>query len=304
MIENSTNSGKKLLFLLEEHHEAFFAWHYAKNLNLISEVNSLLHFDFHPDMTLPYLRTSIYNLNNSLPDINNFTYSEIGIGNFIYPAIAQRLINRMYWFFPESLRFQKMKNDLYVSTYNSEGKIFLSSIYPPNPMQDRQSLDKIHFEMFFSLLDDEFKDDQNLILDIDLDYFSCELYNKKTNDKIEISANEYFNFINDKYHFLRITGNYRAAEIDNKYYLFPNTTMGFQVDTGEIVSETEIIKRIDRLCNFLVNQNINPSIIDISRSEISGFTPKSQCNFIMENLIKELKDIYPIDIVNINDITD
>ena len=155
------------LFFIEEHNEAFYIWHYAISHSLISSSNNiLLHVDTHSDLSSPVLTTPINDLSNHLPDIHKFTYDELGIGSFIYPAIYQGIFNQIFWmgYFDNSLAPMKIQ---ILSTYNNEGKIFLLNQSFPN---DSKS---ISFSRQDFTINDSLSIKQPVVLDIDLDYFSC-----------------------------------------------------------------------------------------------------------------------------------
>jgi hypothetical protein len=68
------------------------------------------------------------------------------------------------------------------------------------------------------------------------------------------------------------------------------------------VSEQEIIRRIDIFLEFLIKNNLEPQLIDICRSRLSGFTPNDQWEFIEQKLIEKLSTIYELEINHITDI--
>ena len=75
-------------FKIEEHHEAFLVWHDAiKRKFLPKKGNTLLHVDQHSDLAKPVLRTSINELKLEKEALLSFTYDELGIGNYIFPAV-------------------------------------------------------------------------------------------------------------------------------------------------------------------------------------------------------------------------
>jgi hypothetical protein len=57
MLKSKNNVKTVPLYILEEHHEAFLIWNYARQKGIIPEINnSLFHFDSHSDMGIPFLR--------------------------------------------------------------------------------------------------------------------------------------------------------------------------------------------------------------------------------------------------------
>jgi hypothetical protein len=85
------------LVVVEEHHEAFYVWHYAAQEGWLGrDGNTLLHVDEHADMFLPRLRRPLTSI-SSLTDLAEFTYNELNIGNFIWPAIYLGFFSRVLW---------------------------------------------------------------------------------------------------------------------------------------------------------------------------------------------------------------
>ena len=188
------------LFVFEEHNEAFFIWHYAVMKKMMPKFgNTLLHVDEHSDMGIPRLNQSINSLNGSLQDIYKFTYSELTIENFIVPAIYQGLFNKLYWI-RQSTEFP-IPNSMYVYTYDKEGKLLtarnakdLGTAALFNP--------KYKSAKFKCMtVDDEFAENQSVILDIDLDYFSCNHQYHNFRGKLEITEEQYNSFNQDKHQF-------------------------------------------------------------------------------------------------------
>ena len=86
------------IFIVEEHHEAFFIWRYAILQQMIPRTgNALLHVDEHSDLNLPTLSTSLKELGPDLRDTLSFIRQNFGISEFILPAVYQGLFNEIYW---------------------------------------------------------------------------------------------------------------------------------------------------------------------------------------------------------------
>ncbi|MGI6647526.1 MAG: UPF0489 family protein [Bacillota bacterium] len=63
------------LYIIEEHHEAFFIWHYGYFKGLINPFgNTVLHVDSHEDLVLPRLNSSIDELADDLGKIYAYGY--------------------------------------------------------------------------------------------------------------------------------------------------------------------------------------------------------------------------------------
>lgn len=284
------------LFIFEEHNEAFFIWHYAiANQMIAAQKNILLHVDEHSDFKIPRFSFPLNYLGNKLEDIYQFTYSELSIANFIIPAVYQGIFNQVYWIYQSFLA--NYPSGLYVYSYDRQGKFLATKSDKYLKPVDLFDSD-YHFTKYQALkIDEDFPQAQSVILDIDLDYFSCNHQYHNFKGKLEISAKQYSEFIENKYHFLRSTlgSGVKAVKKANRYFLYFNDFDENQSIPNPLkVSEELIIKRIERFISFLERHQVKPQIIDICRSRLSGFTPENQWQFIEENLIQRLAKLYTL----------
>ena len=290
--------------VLEEHHEAFIAWHWAKNQGLIpSRNNYLLHIDEHADMFPPRLRRSVRDLTGDLADVVAFTYRELTIASFIIPAVYQGLINQIYWVRQKHKGIKKKERAEFVHSCNSEGKFMAREPYN-NVFQGLMNTAK-DGKLLKSYLgaEEDMPEQQEVLLDIDLDYFSTiEFPHEYQSRRIEITREEYERFIGDKYHFMRLTGpRCEAREIEGQFYYEINATDEIYPSRLKI-DEDSIAARVQELIASLKAKDIRPQLISVCRSKISGYTPEDQCEFIEELLMNGLGNIYDMDICHVEDI--
>ena len=292
-------------FLMEEHNEAFFIWKYAiKNGFLKKTNNTLLHIDEHSDMKPPNLNTSIHTLSDNLEDIKKFTEKELHIASFIIPAIYDQVFNKMIWVKNRHAGKITKENKLYVRSYNSNGaKLIvqrLSNLEGVSNIDDQflQDLSPFSYSKYHI---DDLPILENVVLDIDLDYFSCVQNPLEEQLKIEITKEEYQSFITNKYHRIRYFdfGRVDVEMNDNKYYYCLNNFKNRYISPLK-VDKDQIILRIENVIKSLQQKEITPQIITICRSRFSGYTSKDQWLFIEEQLIKRLKEIYKLSIQPIN----
>jgi predicted XRE-type DNA-binding protein len=296
------------VLLFEEHNEAFFVWHYAIQKNLLPKSgNILLHIDEHSDMGVPRFNHSLNSLNGNLQDLYHFTYNELTIENFIIPAIYQGLFNKLYWF--RQSREVPLPPSMCVYSYDKEGKNLTAKSLQELGIQAlfNPSYKKAEFQCLTVDEGDNFPEHQSVVLDIDLDYFSCnnKYYNFK--GELEITEKQYHLFRQDPYQFMRLTlGSGVKTKVERgKYYLVFNEFS--QADDKKIpnslkVSEAEIIQRIERLVEFLQVKQVEIKLIDICRSRLSGFTPEDQYQFIEDNLIERLSKPYDLEVISLSTI--
>lgn len=280
-------------FIIEEHHEAFIVWNLAVEKGwLPSTKNYLFHVDEHSDMATPRFNRSVLELKDHKSDVKKFTYEELNIASFIIPACYCELFNKVYWFRQKHKRTYIRPVKMFVRSYNQAGKRLVSG-----RIKDLKTIvddtDRKSFDYYLQTIE-QMPPDKKVVLDIDLDYFSCsgnpnaleEIY-------IEITKEEYENFIHTPYHKLRYCGFSRVeAEIkDNRYYYIANNFN--ELYPVEVKVEQPVItERIDRFVELLERKKVIPYIIDICRSRFSGYTPLDQWKFIEETLMERLKKLY------------
>lgn len=288
------------IFKHEEHHEAFFLWHYAIQKKILKPTNNiLLHVDSHSDMGTPLLRTSLYDLPDSLQNIYRFTCDELTIGSFIVPAVFQKIIHQVFWIKPDNTQSTTHKN--YVRSKKQQGKFFIvGKDHSPWPNK-KPHQDRVCYIQKIVSPNDCIEVENGLILDIDLDYFSCEKFaNQKI--KLEITEDEYNKIIEDRYHMIKLVYNSLIVKEDDRYFLEINPDLNNDNLYSTKNSEKEIRIKIDEFINFLSNDKINPNMINICRSRLSGCTPKDQWQFIEKELVKKLGKIFKTKIYLIDEI--
>ena len=294
-------------YIMEEHHEAFFIWHYAIAEGFIDKTkNILLHVDEHSDMMLPLLNFCLQSVTANLQKLHDFTYSELTIANFIYPAIYQGIFNDVYWLRQNHERSIKQKK-MHIYSHKKEGrqlmlksKLELGELFNP----DRKFFTATPITVQDSLDSEESKtSDKSIILDIDIDYFSCDNAAGEYLE-IEITQDAYEEYVNNYYHKMRLAfgGNKSVKSIDGKYYfcsIQPDELLSEKLK----VSEEVIIERIDALVNFLKANQIQPKLIDVCRSRLSGYTPNDQWQFIENTLIEKLSSLYEFEPVFVSELS-
>jgi len=293
------------VFIFEEHHEAFFVWNYSVMNNLMKKSNNtLLHVDEHSDMAVPKFNYSINSIQNKLQELYEFTYNELTIANFIVPAIYQGMFSQLYWLYQSTNEGKGSKRPILVYSYKAEGQVLMLDINC-----DVETLAFFNSDLKNALFKsikthDEFPESQSVVLDIDLDYFSCNPHYYHYQGKLEVTKEQHDSFNRDKHHFLRFSlGSGIKSKTENgRYYLLFNS-LHFEVIPSKLkVSPKEIIIRIDRFIEFLRKNNVKPQLIDICRSRLSGFTPEDQWEFIEEKLIEKLSTLYNIEINHIKEV--
>lgn len=296
------------LFIMEEHHEAFYIWSYGYFNRLINPFgNTLLHVDAHSDMCVMGYRTSLDELEEDLEQVLNFVYSELGIADFLLPAVYQGVFNNITWLNNNPTSPGKNHN-MYVASAQPEGKYFktgeINNFLRPYLQKENNKWGKHQFFTYQELgLKSEFKTSQPLVLDIDIDYFCSDNSLSSVEKKIEITKEAYDEFRDNRYHFFRILpmASYSVGKEKGHFYLYYSE---MQEEPGRPVLSSEmIIQRIHKFGEFLTKNQVEPKMIDLCRSRYSGYTPAQQWEFIESELLKVLKEIYDLDIHHIQDLT-
>jgi hypothetical protein len=293
------------VFIFEEHHEAFFVWNYSVMNNLMKKSNNtLLHVDEHSDMAVPKFNYSINSIQDKLQELYEFTYNELTIANFIVPAIYQGMFSQLYWLYQSTNEGKGSKRPILVYSHKAEGQVLMLDINC-----DVGTLAFFNSDLKNALFKsikthDEFPESQSVVLDIDLDYFSCNPHYYHYQGKLELTKEQHDSFNRDKHHFLRFSlGSGIKSKTENgRYYLLFNSLHSEVIPSKLKVSPKEIIIRIDRFIEFLRKNNVKPQLIDICRSRLSGFTPEDQWEFIEEKLIEKLSTLYNIEINHIKEV--
>lgn len=291
------------LVVVEEHHEAFYVWHYAvRNGWLGAEGNTLLHFDAHSDMALPRLRRPLSSIGD-LADLADFTYRELSIGDFIWPAVYQGLFNRVLW-----IRYRQRLSEggwrtLLIGAKNPDRTEFFTAASldstPYTASKDVRSVD------YAPMTTQEcFKTDQPAVLDIDLDYFCCNEHPRLPVQEVETTSAVYEEFHRNPYHFLHFAGKISVIARDGRFFVvyddFPYRhkpeSPNYPADRGEIQT------RITDAANFLCSHSVIPPLIVVCRSVHSGYTPREQSAFVEKTLIEHLSELYNLEVFSINDL--
>lgn len=280
------------LVLLEEHHESFYLWHYAiKKGWLKSSGNSLLHFDEHSDLGLPPLRTPLQQI-NTLNEIASFTYNQLGIGNFIWPAVYQGLFDEFFWI--SRHRKHKLGKRLGLVWLEGDDPLTLAFRITSNMASAVSTSGCKAIDVTFTDTSEPIAiTGRSLVLDIDID---CILSYDAPQGRFacEITRQEYLRFLSDPYHPFRLLWGQRlnVEEHAGGYWLVAHTFSAGKAATS--VSEKEILARIEDLMQFIAAQRLQPALISVCRSVRSGYTPPRWASLIEEMIVMRVSELFPI----------
>ena len=290
-------------FVMEEHNEAFFVWSEALRNGGIQRNSRLLHFDDHSDLKVPVLPESVNDImKGDAVSVANFTSKVLKIDTFIIPAIYAGIINELFWIRHSMSR--ELDLEMYVRSYNNGGKRLISDRV--DKLKGEPTDHKLYRYVKVDALNFLMKEhhaDKPVLLDIDLDYFSCCEEPVTENEVIiEITRGEYNSFVNDRYHYLNfITTKIDAVQHKDSYFFVINR-FNEQYPSKREVSGDEIRRRIQEFTACLSRAAIRPQLVTICRSRFSGYTPGHQWEVIEAELLSALREIYDLEIQQINTI--
>jgi hypothetical protein len=280
--------------VIEEHHEAYLFWGYSLLKQWIQPTdNILLHMDEHSDLSLPRFDSSIRQRPKTMAAWREFTYHQLGIASFIYPAVYQKIFNEICWV-NARLAVAQSKH-MHLASYRGEGKVLAVSA------KELSEPDALPFLLRLQPLSAPYAPSRATALDIDIDFFSSD--DRPKGCRVEITREQRDEIRDNPYHMLRLMPNrsIKLFENDGKYYLLFDSTMG-DVSNESRQSEPEIRERAGQFKRFLEINAIKPSIITICRSRFSGFTPADQWEFIETTVLECLRSIYDVSVISIAEI--
>ena len=132
-------------------------------------------------------------------------------------------------------------------------------------------------------------------VDVDLDYFVWDnSLSTAEPRRIEITKEQYELIQKDSFHYLRIEPklSYRTVEENGRYYLESAAC----IPADPMPDKETILERMDNFFAWLKDKNIQPAAIDICRSRISGYLPRTVFPWIEEEFLERLGRLYAIEI--------
>ena len=282
------------LYIIEEHHEAFYIWNYATMAGLLPPFGStLLHVDHHPDFECGAYGADLGVLFGTLEEMCMFTYSSLGIADFICPAFYQGIFNEVVIVQNFSPAFSKPVQK--AITLNASGLLEIKELTPfSREMLLKPEADYRLFTYIQGGLG-EFASSQSVVLDIDLDYFCWDdSLSSVVDKKLEITEQAYIDITENPYHPFRLFPKawLRPKMIEDRYYL---CYLGLPNPEPQPEKE-RVQKRIDLFINWLGQNKIKPCLISLCRSRHSGYTPCAIWAEIEQNLLQRLSEVYDYDL--------
>jgi hypothetical protein len=275
------------LYLVEEHHEAYLAWNHAIATGVLpARCDGLLHVDEHSDLGVPLVRSPVRAVVRTLAGCAELTYRDLGIASFIVPAVYQGLFRRVVWLrqrfattpqpatlhvhaLPDGVRLTMTGDLARAGAFNLDRRQF---VHEPRTEADPRPLGAVD------------------VLDIDLDYFSCDP-NAGLGVTLEVTAREYAAFLADPYHPLRCRcGPQAQASSDGARHWLHLPEPWIPAAPSLKVDEVELRRRVDAFAAWLTVRAVQPRVITVCRSRRSGYTPSDQWALIEALLLDALHE--------------
>jgi hypothetical protein len=286
------------LVILEEHHEAFIVWHHARGLGTLPRHgNVLFHVDSHADMGVPMVNSDLRQVPEELEALRRFAYRELGIGNFIPASLYLGLFEHFLW-----VQHDKPMDEavlMHICSLRGEGRelvltknAHLAGVFNP---------DRRHYWYRQQTLEQAPPSAESFVLDIDLDYFSCD--DVALRYRLEITAEEAGRVQSDPYHVLRLHyGNQVSVFSENDRHYLAIQARNPPLMRCQPESEAVIEKRLTALADYLIDHRIKPRLITVCRSLRSGYTPGSQGAFIEQQLLEQLRRLDRLHTMHISEL--
>lgn len=295
------------LFVMEEHHEAFLIWDHAVTRGWLPPTgNLLLHVDEHPDLTAPHLATPVHEVLGRPDACARFTYQELDIASFIVPGLHRGLFPRMHWIqLGPDVDDTAGPTTLCVHSQHGDGRqLVIGPRDRLGPQLPADAVEVISVHQTIAVPLPAWPGPT--VLDIDLDYFSC---NADAGEcvELEVSPAQYHAFVADPYHPLHNhKGPWVAArERDGRYYLWLGAMPPGHADPARRkVPDAEAVRRIGEFVGFLTANHVQPALIELCRSRRSGYTPDDQCELIERTLLAGLAELYRVEPHSIRELAD
>lgn len=266
-----------MIKIVEEHHEAVISI-FNLTENKVRNNYILLNFDDHSDFNIPLIH--IDNLRpTNIREVTNVVYSDLRISDFIIFLLYSKIISNFIWIGntgEEHTYYYTLKENKSYHNYISIEPVATKTIVgsylyiKANLKSDIKSFVK-----------------SKIIISIDLDFFSCS-NNSGESLLIQISADEYADYNNNKYNKIRLSYGSRAkvSKKNNEYYLHISELHYY---AENILTKPEIYQKIKNLIIFIKRHKITPELIVICKSVKSGYTDQTKYQYILSILLEELK---------------
>ncbi len=277
------------VFRMEEHSEAYAIWHIAVEEGLIpASGNVLVHVDHHDDLECgPY----DHDFTQPFPNVAQameFLRDGLGIADFIAPAFWEGIFDKMVNF--KSIFPSNKPPQVKAVALRGTQELILRDYIPLTDSGNENVKAVDYLQLSLNPLPPI---DVPVVLDIDIDYFCWDnTLSTGTPARLEITEEAYRAFRTDPRHPCRILAKriVYAFEKDGRYYMQIRDPAPNPRETRD----ERIRQRVDKFMAWLKETELQPAVIDICRSRISGYCPSNKWEMVEGLVLEGLREIYPL----------
>lgn len=280
------------VYQMEEHHEAYYIWHLALAEGRLPQTgNLLLHVDHHDDLECGFYARDFTQPMGGPEQALEFVRRDLGVADFIVPAFWDGLFDEMINF--TSIFAQNKAPQEKVVRLGKQGSlIFRDAIPLVDSGADSAAVKPIRYTAC-SLSPVEIT--KPVVLDIDLDYFCWDnTLSTQVPAMVEVTEQTWNAFVEDPHHPFRITARhlFNAKKENGRFYIEMINLAG----KPKVTKPERIHQRVEKFLTWLKENNIQPQIIDICRSRLSGYCPADRWQLVEQAVLKGLAELYPIEV--------
>lgn len=277
--------------IVEEHNEAFVAWNAGLRLGHVpSSGGALLHVDEHADMAAPHFHAPLEPQLDDLDRLQEFTQAQMAIYDFIIPAVHQGLFDEVWWL--NHVADPPEVQELVVTSAGSEEQILTTR--PAGPAGGRGRA----FRFVTQTIRASCAPQGGTTLDIDLDYFSCDQAEHRS-QRLEITAAAAADYQRDGRHFLKLLLGSRASVVaEDGRHFFVLRDFRERARCSRKATPLMVKARLATLEWYLREQGVVPGMVTVARSRLTGYTPEDQWQAIEAGLLAMLARLYSIRVVD------
>lgn len=281
---------------MDEHRDAFYHWFMLADRGYIPRCgNYLLHVDHHDDMMSGGYDWDMMNMPRTSGEALEFTDKCLGIADFMVPAIWQGLFDTLH--IVKNLMPAPLESREMMLRYDPQNGLCVMPFIPLLHASLRSEQEPT--ARFYTFRENGLNGSaglekaENVVLDVDLDYFCWDNSLGSVPEKrLEITREAYEEYMSDRNHPFRIIPKrwFYAKEEDGHCYLIYREA----AEREPLPSEDLIGRRIDRLFRWIRECGVTPAAVDICRSGYSGYLPAERAEFVEKRFLDKLKEEYDV----------
>jgi hypothetical protein len=275
-IQNISNDSNIAIYVVDEHHEAYLVWANTLAANF-SGRRALVHIDEHADFGVPHLTEPIPKNDDPIEVFKKFVYQQLTIGTFLIPSAVAGFYSDLFWIKP-SRKLKHRKESLYVNRLVDIPFVGRSNIASEG---SREICYLNGGWELSSVISGEW------MLDICLDAFICNSNLDHDPFILEITESQFDSLNTPKLNMWNLRYGSAATFFKSDGKFFFKLAVGTWSGPENIVRSNDYRKKIKKFEKFLLSIKHPPTIITLSRSIKSGYTPR-EIALDLENSVKNI----------------